>query len=325
MNKVFITRKIPETAIKMLRQRYSVRLNKENRKLTKKEIIKGAKNVDAILSLLTDKIDKEVMDASKNLRVVANYAVGYDNIDIGEATKRGIIVTNTPGILTETTADLAWALLFATARRIVEGDKYIREGKFKGWGPMLLPGYDIYGKVLGIIGAGRIGTAVALRSKGFNMKVLYYDKKKNNILEKKLGAKKVTLNRLIRESDFISLHTPLNKETFHLIGRKEIVSMKKTAVFINTSRGAVIDEKALAEALKKRSIAAAGLDVYEKEPSVTGKLLKLNNVVLLPHIGSASYETREKMAVMSAQSIIDVFRGKTPENVVPYQVEKVAF
>ena len=316
MNKVFITRKIPETAIKMLRQRYSVRLNKENRKLTKKEIIKGAKNVDAILSLLTDKIDKEVMDASKNLRVVANYAVGYDNIDIGEATKRGIIVTNTPGILTETTADLAWALLFATARRIVEGDKYIREGKFKGWGPMLLPGYDIYGKVLGIIGAGRIGTAVALRSKGFNMKVLYYDKKKNNILEKKLGAKKVTLNRLIRESDFISLHTPLNKETFHLIGRKEIVSMKKTAVFINTSRGAVIDEKALAEALKKRSIAAAGLDVYEKEPSVTGKLLKLNNVVLLPHIGSASYETREKMAVMSAQSIIDVFRGKTPENVV---------
>lgn len=316
MHKVFITRKIPEVAITMLKERCSAHVSKENRQLTKNEIIKGSKGVDAILSLLTDTIDKEVMDASKRLKVIANYAVGYDNIDIEEATKRGIIVTHTPGVLTETTADLAWALLFTTARRISEGDKFLREGKFRGWEPTLLLGYDIYGKVLGVIGAGRIGTAFALRSKGFNTRVLYYDKKRNTLLEEKLRAKRATLRRLLKESDFISLHIPLTKETHHLIGEKEIEMMKKTAILINTSRGPVIDEKALADALKKRIIAGAGLDVYEKEPFVTKKLLSISNVVLTPHIGSASYDTREKMAVMAAQSIIDVLDSRTPKNVV---------
>ena len=280
------------------------------------EIINRIKDIDAILSLLTDGIDKEVMNAAKGLKVIANYAVGYDNIDIKEAKKRGIIVTNTPGVLTETTADLAWALIFATARRIVEGDKFIRELRFDGWKPTLLLGYDIYGKVLGVIGTGRIGTVFALRSKGFNMKVLYYDKKRNPIVEKECRGKQVTLNRLLKESDFISLHIPLNKDTYHLIAEKEIECMKKTVILINTSRGPIIDEMALADALRKNVIAGAGLDVYEREPSITRKLLRLDNVVLTPHIGSASYETREKMAVMAAQSIIDVLEGKIPKNIV---------
>lgn len=316
MHKVFITRKIPDIAIKMLKSKYSVRINKEDRQLTKKQIIKRVKNIDAILSLLSDRIDKEVMAAAKGLKVIANYAVGYDNIDINEAKKRGIIVTNTPGVLTETTADLAWALLFATARRIVEGDKFIRESRFVGWEPTLLLGYDIYGKVLGVIGTGRIGTAFAMRSKGFNMKVLYYDKKRNPIVEKECKGKQVTMNRLLKESDYISVHIPLNKETYHLIGDKEIECMKKTVILINTSRGAIIDEMALADALRKNVIAGAGLDVYEREPSITRKLLNLGNVVLTPHIGSASYETRAKMAVMAAQSIIDVLEGKIPKNIV---------
>jgi len=316
MKKVLITRKIPEIAIKMLKKHFQLRINEKDRQLTKKEIIKQAKDVDAILSLLNDKIDKDVMDASRNLKIIANYAVGYDNIDIKETIKRNITVTNTPDVLTETTAELAWALLFATARRIAEGDRFIRAGEFKGWQPKLLLGYDIYGKTLGVIGAGRIGTASALRSKGFNMRVLYFNRSKNILMEKKLKAKKVTLAKLLRESDFISLHLPLTKETYHLIGKNEIELMKKTAILINTSRGPIIDEKALAKALEKKRIAGAGLDVYENEPTVTKELLRLENVVLTPHIGSASYETREKMAIISAQSIIDVLRGKTPGNVV---------
>ena len=316
MKKVFITRRIPEVAINILRQSCSVYVNNKDRQLTKKEIIAGVKDMDAILSLLTDRIDREVMDASKNLKIIANYAVGYDNIDIEEATERGIVVTNTPGVLTETTADLAWALLFAIARRITEGDRFMREGRFKGWAPTLLLGYDIYGKTLGVIGTGRIGTAFALRSKGFGMKVLYYNRSRNLPLEKILGAKKVTLKRLLSESDFISLHIPLTQETYHLIGRSEFALMKKTAIIVNTSRGPVIDEKILTEALLKGKIAGAALDVYENEPFVTKKLLRLNNVVLTPHIGSASYETREKMARMAAESIIDIFQGNIPENIV---------
>ncbi len=316
MKKIFITRRIPEVAIKMLKNHFQLRINEKGRQLTKKEIIKKTKDVDAILSLLNDRIDKDVMDASRNLKVIANYAVGYDNIDITEATRRNITVTNTPDVLTETTADLAWALLFATARRIPDGDKIMRRKKFKGWQPTLLLGYDIHGKTLGIVGSGRIGTAVALRSRGFNMRVLYFSRSKNILMEKQLKAKKVTLTKLLAESDFISLHLPLTKKTYHLIGAKEIALMRKTAIMINTSRGSVVDEKTLANALKKKQIAGAGLDVYEKEPAVNKTLLSLNNVVLTPHIGSASHETREKMAQMSAQSIIDVLEGKTPEHIV---------
>ena len=316
MNKIFITRKIPEEAIKMLKERYKVHINREDRQLSKIEIIKRVKDIDAILPLLTDKIDKEVIAATKCLKVIANYAVGFDNIDIKEATRKGIIVTNTPGVLTEATADLAWSLLFATARRIAEGDRFMRDKKFKGWQPTLLLGYDIYGKTLGIIGTGRIGTAFALRSKGFNMRVLYFSRSKNILMEKKLKAKKVTLKKLLAESDFISLHLPLTKETHHLIEKTEIELMKKTAILVNTSRGEVLDEIALANALKNNIIAGAGLDVFEREPSITKKLLQLKNVTLTPHIGSATYQTRTKMAIMAAQSIIDVLEGKTPKNII---------
>lgn len=316
MKKVFITQKIPDAGIDMLKERYSVGINKEDKLPTKEEIKKGSKDMDALLCLLTDKIDKDIIDNAQNLKVIANYAVGYDNIDVEEATNRGIIVTNTPGVLTQTTADLAWALLMATARRIVEGDSFTREGKFCGWKPKLLLGYDIYGKTLGIVGTGRIGTAVALRSQGFNMNILYYDIKRNSDLEKKLEAKKVPLEELLEKSDFISIHTPLNDKTHHLIGEKELSLMKETAILVNTSRGPVIDEEKLASASKNNSIAGAGIDVYENEPEVSKKLIGLKNVVITPHIGSASYETRSKMAEMAAQSIIDVLEGRTPKNVV---------
>jgi glyoxylate reductase len=316
MKKVFITQKIPDTGIDMLKERYSVNINKEEQFPTKEEIKKGIKDADALLCLLTDKIDKDIIDSAQKLKVIANYAVGYDNIDIEEATNRGIMVTNTPGVLTQTTADLAWSLLMVTARRIVEGDSFTRAGRFNGWKPKLMLGYDIYGKTLGIVGTGRIGTALALRSQGFNMKILYYDIKRNSTIEEKLGGEKVSLEKLLKQADFISIHTPLTEKTYHLMGEKELSLMKETAILVNTSRGPVIDEEKLANALQKKTIAGAGIDVYEKEPEVNKKLIGLKNVVLTPHIGSASYETRSKMAEIAAHSIIDVLEGRTPKNVV---------
>lgn len=319
---VFITRTIPEAGIAMLKQHFAVRLNSKPIQLTKREIITQVKGAFGLLSLLTDPIDKSVISSAQNLRIIANFAVGFDNIDVSEATKRGIIVTNTPGVLTDTTAELAWALLFAVARRIVEADTFTREELFDGWAPTLLLGHDITGKILGVIGAGRIGTAFARKAKGFEMKILYSDKKRNAILEKRLGAKKASLRTLLRRSDFISIHAPLTSTTHHLIGKQELAIMKSSAVLINTSRGAIIDEKALAHALEKRLIAGAGLDVYEQEPVITKKLLTLANVVLTPHIGSASFETRKRMATMAAQSIIDVWKGKVPKNIANKGVRK---
>jgi glyoxylate reductase len=316
MDTVFITRRIPEKAIRLLKNHFSVKVNKRERNLYKYEIIAGVRGSFGLLSLLTDRIDSEVISAGKKLRIIANFAVGYDNIDITKAAEKGIIVTNTPGILTKTTAELAWALLFATARRIVEGDSFTRKGKFKGWEPTLLLGFDIHGKTLGVIGAGRIGTEFALGAVGFDMRVLYYDRQRNPTIEKKLGAKRVALKKLLQSSDFISIHTPLTQETHHLIGKEEIGMMKKNAILINTSRGPVLDEEALTDGLVKGTIAGAGLDVYEKEPSLTKRLRNCTNAVLTPHIGSASYETREKMAVMAAQSIIDVYKGKRPAHCV---------
>ncbi|RKY00395.1 D-glycerate dehydrogenase [Candidatus Poribacteria bacterium] len=319
--KVFITRMLPQPAIDMLKERFDVDIYEEDRAIPREVLLERVKGIDALLPLLTDKIDAEVMEAAgPNLKIIANYAVGYDNIDVEEATKRGIVVTNTPGVLTETTADLAWALLMAIARRIVEADKFTRAGKFKGWGPMMFLGSDVYGKTLGIVGAGRIGTAVAMRSKGFNMKVLYTDVRRNETLEKELGARKVELDELLRESDFISLHVPLTPETHHLIGERELKMMKKTAYLINTSRGPVIDEKALVEALKNGEIAGAALDVFENEPELTPGLAELDNVVLTPHIGSASVETRTRMATLAAENIIAYFEGKRPPTVVNPEV-----
>ncbi|MGC8971388.1 MAG: 2-hydroxyacid dehydrogenase [bacterium] len=322
--KVYITRRIPEPGIEMIRKEHEVEVNPYDRVLTREELLQAVKGKDGILCLLTDKIDAEVFDAAgPQLKVVSNYAVGYDNIDVNEATKRGIVVTNTPGVLTETTADLAWALILATARRIVEADKFTRAGKYEGWAPMLFLGQDVYGKTLGIVGMGRIGQAVARRAKGFNMKVLYNDIRRiPEELEKELNATFVSLDELLEQSDFVSLHTYLSPETYHLINEERLRKMKKTAYLINTSRGPVVDENALVKALKEGWIAGAGLDVYEFEPKLVPGLAECENTVLLPHIASASVETRTKMATMAAENLLAVLAGKTPPNPVNPEVLK---
>ena len=320
MFEVFVTRKIPEEGLKLLKKYCEVYVNPYDRILTKDEIISNLKDRDGLLCLLTDKIDRDVIYSNPRLKAISNYAAGYDNIDIKAATERKIPVTNTPDVLTETTAELAWALLFAVARRIVEGDRFTRDGKFRGWAPLLMLGQDISGKTLGIIGAGRIGTAFALKSKGFNMKVLYVSRRRNEILEKELNAKKVDLHTLLKNADFVSLHVPLTSETRHLIGEKELRMMKRNAILVNTSRGAVIDEKALVKALKERWIFGAGLDVYENEPEINRELIKLDNVVLEPHIGSATLETRTRMAIMAAENLIISLEGKKSKNCVNPEV-----
>jgi len=314
--KIFVTRKIPDKGLDLLKKHHEIKVNPNDRVLTKKEIIKGLKGKDGLLCLLTDKIDKEVIESEPKLKMIANYAVGYNNIDINAATKNKIPVSNTPGVLTDTTAEMAWALLFSVSRRIVEGDKFTRAGKFKGWAPMLMLGQDITNKTLGVVGTGRIGAAFAMKSKGFNMKILYYDKKRNEKLENNLNAKKVELEKLLRESDFISLHVPLIESTYHMIGEKELKKMKESAIIINTSRGRVLDEKALVKALKNKWIFGAGLDVYEHEPKVSEELKKLDNVILQPHSASASIDTRTKMAVVAAENMIKGLKGEVPPNCV---------
>jgi len=271
---------------------------------------------------LTDTIDDEVLKAADRCKIFANYAVGYNNIDVESATRRKIIITNTPGVLTDATGDLAWALLFAVARRVVEADAFTRQGKFKGWAPQLFLGQDITGKTLGVIGAGRIGSNFAKKSKGFSMRILYYDVKRDLEFEQEAKAVFVDLDTLLKEADFVSIHVPLVPETRHLIGARELSLMKKNAILINTSRGPVVDEKALVNALKEGKIWGAGLDVYENEPDIEPELLNLANVVLLPHIASATYETRTKMALMAAENILAVFRGEIPPNIVNLEVLK---
>lgn len=322
--KVYITRRIPEPGIEMIRKEHEVEVNPYDRVLTREELLQAVKGKDGILCLLTDKIDAEVFDAAgPQLKVVSNYAVGYDNIDVNEATKRGIVVTNTPGVLTETTADLAWALILATARRVVEADKFTRAGRYEGWAPMLFLGQDVHGKTLGIVGMGRIGQAVARRAKGFNMKVLYNDIRRiPEDLEKELNATFVSLDELLEQSDFVSIHTYLSPETYHLINEERLKKMKKTAYLINTARGPIVDENALVKALKEGWIAGAGLDVYEFEPKLVPGLAECENTVLLPHIASASIETRTKMATMAAENLLAVLAGKMPPNPVNPEVLK---
>ena len=312
MARIFLTRRLPEEGMKLL-ESHEMEVYEGDAPPSKEEIIDGVRGKDVLICLLTDKIDADVMDASPRLKIIANYAVGVDNIDIQEATRRGIAVTNTPGVLTETVADLTWALLMAIARRIVEGDEFTRAGKFKGWAPLLMLGGDVYGKTLGIIGAGRIGQAVARRAMGFDMKVLYYSRERKEGMEK-MGAKYVDLHTLLKESDFVSLHVPLTPETYHVIGEKELKEMKSSAYLINTARGKCIDERALVRALKEGWIRGAALDVFENEPEITPELKELKNVVITPHIGSASYETRSKMAVMVAENVLAALEGKVPPN-----------
>jgi glyoxylate reductase len=322
--KVYVTRELPERGLKIIKEHFDAEVWPEYAPPPKKVIIEKARNVDALATLLSDKIDAEVFDAAPKLKIVAQMAVGFDNIDIPEATKRGIYVTNTPEVLTDTTADFAWALLLAVARRVVEADKYVRSGQWKvGWHPMMLQGRDVHGATLGVIGAGRIGFAVAKRATGFDMKILFYDVVPRPEMEK-LGAKKVDMDTLLRESDFVSIHVPLMKETYHLINEEKLKLMKKTAYLINNSRGPVVDEKALYKALKEGRIAGAALDVFEQEPTpLDNPLLKLDNVVVAPHISSASYETRSRMAEMVAENLVAFFNGEKPPNLVNPEVMKI--
>lgn len=319
--KVYVTRLIPEEGLDIIREVAEVKVWDGELPPPRDVLLKEAEEVDGLLSLLTDRIDAELMDRARNLKVVSNYAVGFDNIDVAAATKRGIMATNTPGVLTETTADLAFALLMAAARRLVEGDKYVRKGKWMTWGPMLLLGRDVYGATLGLIGLGRIGYAVAKRAKGFDMKVLYHDIYRNEQAEKELGLEYVDLETLLRQSDFISLHVPLTPDTRHLINERTLSLMKETAILINTARGPVVDEKALYEALADKRIAAAGLDVLDPEPpKMDNPLLKLDNVTILPHIASASVATRTKMATIAATNLVAGLKGETPPNLLNKEV-----
>lgn len=312
MEKIFVTYKIPEIGLKLL-SKFDLEVNEEDRILSKEEIIERARDATALVTLLSDNIDAEVINALPELKVIANYAVGFNNIDVEAAKAKGVIVTNTPDILTDATADLAMALLLSTARRIVEADKFVRKGLFKGWKPELLLGIELNGKTLGIIGLGRIGKAVAKRAQAFGMKVVYHNRRPlSKEEEETLNVEYRSLEQLLKESDFVSLHVPLTKETYHLLGRSRLKLMKPSAVLINTSRGAVVDEKALIEFLQQGKIAAAGLDVYENELEVPYALKELDNVILLPHIGSATVETRNNMAVLVAKNVLAVLEGKKP-------------
>jgi len=310
MKKVIVTCGLPGKALDKLSKKYKLYIHSSKEvAMGDEELRQRITTADAIITLLSNKIDKEMLDAAKNLKIVSNYAVGYNNIDIEACTERKIWVGHTPDVLTETTADFAFTLLMSAARKIVKADKYVRDGKFHGWFPELFMGADINHKTIGIVGMGRIGQAVAQRALGFNMDVIYYDAQGDLGLD---YAKSVDFDELVKTSDFISLHVPLLDSTHHLIGQSELENMKESAILINTSRGPVIDEKALAKALKDDVIAAAGLDVYENEPNVSSVLLGLDNVVLAPHIASSSKDTREKMTEVAVENVIRVLEGEKP-------------
>lgn len=325
MQEVFVTREIPDAGLQIMRKNVRTRVWSKETPPSKQQIVEGAKGCAGLVSLLSDPIDAEVIDSLPDLRVIAQYAVGFDNIDIKAASAKGVIVTNTPGVLTETTADLTWALIMAASRRIVEADRYVRDGRWQvAWGPKMMLGRDVYGAALGVIGMGRIGMAVARRAKGFNMRILFTSKPDDDpthTAERELGAQRVDLDTLLAESDIVTVHVPLTEETKKMIGRREFKQMKKGAVFVNTSRGAVVDEEALIEALQSGHLHAAGLDVFAKEPLPSeSRLRTLPNAVLMPHIGSASYATRDRMAEMCANNLIAALRGERPPNIVNPEV-----
>ena len=309
--KVFVSRPIPEQGLKLVREFCDMKLWEGELPPPRDVLLDEVNDIEGLLCLLTERVDAELLDSAPHVEVVSNMAVGFDNIDIAECTKRGIPVGNTPGVLTDTTADLAWALLMTGARRIVEGADYVRAGRWKTWGPMLLMGQDVYGATLGIIGLGRIGTAVAKRARGFDMRILYYDVRRRQDLEAEWGLEYVDLDTLLKESDFVTVHTVLNPQTHHLISEREFGLMKQTAVLVNAARGPIVDPKALYRALKGGQIAYAALDVTEPEPiNMDNPLLELDNIVIVPHIGSASYATRGKMAEMAARNLIAGLKGE---------------
>lgn len=319
--KVYVTRPVFDDAIERLRRDVDVEANPADRILAKQELIERLRDKDGALTLLTDAVDLEVLQAAPKLKVVANFAVGFNNVAIDAATSLGVAVTNTPGVLTETTADFAWALLMTAARHVAEADKFARSGTPWVWGPKMFLGHDVYGKTLGLIGLGRIGQAVARRAAGFNMRVVFHDSESiPDKVIKELGVTPLPLDELLRISDFISVHVPLFPETHHLLNDRTFGMMKANCIVINTSRGPVVDEKALVRAVKNRKIAGAGLDVFEREPEIEPELFRLENVVLAPHIASASHETRFKMCMMAADNLLAVLKGERPPNLVNPEV-----
>lgn len=315
--RVLVSRRIPDRAIEMLRQHFEVDVNPEDRVLTPEELKAHLKDKRGLVCQLQDKITDELLNAVPQLKVSANVAVGYDNVDLAAATRHGVMITNTPEVLTDTTADLAFALLMAVARRICEGDRFVRAGKFKEWKMDLLLGQDVHHATLGVLGMGRIGQAVARRGRGFAMRVLYNDERRlPRQLEQELGAEFAPRETILREADFISLHVPLLPATRHLIGPEQLALMKPAAIIVNTSRGPVIDEQALVDALKAGKLGGAGLDVFEHEPNVHPDLMRMDQVVLVPHVGSATVKTREHMAALAAENCIAALRGQAPPNLV---------
>lgn len=314
--KIWVSRRLPSAAMELLGKNFEVDYNPRDRGLSREELLQMVMGRDGLLPLLTDRIDSEVMTAAgPQLKIIANYAVGFNNIDVPAATARKIAVTNTPEVLTDTTADLTMALILGVARRLVEADKYTRAGKYEGWAPLLFLGADVHHKTLGLMGFGRIGYAVARRARGFDLTILYHDTRRADPeLEKQVDARFVDKRTLLRESDFVSLHVPLTPETARFMGPAEFSQMKPTAFLVNTSRGEVLDEMALVEALEKKRIAGAGLDVFEHEPTIHPALFPMDNVIILPHIGSGSVETRTKMGLMAAENLIAAFEGKIPPN-----------
>jgi len=309
--KVFITRELPEIAFKLLKaSKISFDYYKINQPIPRKLLLEKVKECEALISLLTENIDREVIDQMPKCKIIANYAVGYNNIDIDYAMKKKIIVTNTPDVLTESTADLTMALVLACARRMIEGEKLLRTNKFKGWKPKLLLGMELKNKTFGILGAGRIGTAVATRAKSFGTNIIYVDSNRNQKLENETGAKKVSLEYLLENSDILSVHLPLNSQTYHFLNQEKLNLLKRNSILINTTRGEIIDEKALIKLLKSGRLMAVGLDVFENEPHLNPELLKFPNVLVLPHLGSATKEARDGMAELAVKNVINVLKKK---------------
>lgn len=314
---VIVTRKLPDPIETRMMELFDTRLNLADKPLSQAELIEAVKTADVLVPTITDRIDGAILaHAGPNFRLIANFGTGVDHIDLAAARQRGITVTNTPGVLTEATADLAWALIMSVCRRVTEGDTFTREGRFRGWAPEMFLGLDVHGRTLGIVGLGRIGLATARRGAGFGMKILYYSRAPRPEAERELGARRVDLDTLLAESDIVSLHTPLTPETTHLIDRRRLGLMKPTAVLVNTARGPVVDEAALVEALRERRIFGAGLDVYEREPELHPGLAGLANTVLLPHLGSGTFETRKRMARIAVENLTAVLEGRAPAHPV---------
>ena len=321
--KILVTGRLPDEVMEQLAAVCDMEANREDRPMERQQVLDKITDKDGLLSVITDRVDAELMDRAPNLKIISNLAVGTNNIDVAAATARGIAVTNTPGVTTEPTADLTLGLILAVARRIVEEDRLTREGKFQFWAPMLFLGRSVTGKTLGIVGFGAIGQAVAKRARGFDMRILYHQRRQlDPARERELGIEYADFGRLLRESDFVSLHVPLTDKTRYLIGEKELQQMKPTAFLINASRGPVVNEKELVEALGKRVIAGAGLDVYENEPALTPGLTELPNVVLTPHVGSGTIEDRTLMARMATENLLAGLKGEVPRHILNPDVFK---